>query len=68
MDYTALILALINVTPGLVTALERWFEENPRLADETDEAYATRLNARTLQTAADTTTTDASVIGSTQTG
>lgn len=62
IDYTTLIVALLNALPGLVSAFENWFKDNPRLQGETDEAYAARINAETLRMAKDTTDTNTSVI------
>lgn len=61
MDYTNLIVALLGAAPGLATAIENWFQKNPRLQGETDQDYATRMNQQTLSMAADTTATDTQV-------
>jgi len=64
MDYTNLIVALLQAAPGLVTAIENWFINNPRLANETDEQYAARIVQQALDMSKDTTAANQQVIGS----
>lgn len=63
MDYTNLIVALLNAAPGLVTAIENWFIKNPRQSGETDEQYAARINQQTLEMSKDTTAANQQIIG-----
>lgn len=62
MDYTGLILLILQTAPGFAIALKNLFQQNPQQQGETDDAYIARLKQQSAQLSADTKATDASVI------
>ena len=61
MDYSGLILLILQTAPGLAVALKNLFSSNPQKQGETDDAYILRLKQESATLSADTKATDAAV-------